>query len=156
MRSESTKKTVDVVKAVLTALSPALDPQAQQVILAIKQTIADFSKLDDDKISEIINGEAKFVYEIKKPAKKPATTSQATVDKTLMEMWKGGLYACKTKDEAVAYIKSLKPNTNPTLKAFAKHLGCSISGSTKKDEIIQAIMMGTVGAMIDRGTIRGM
>lgn len=156
MRSESTKKTVDVVKAVLTALSPALDPQAQQIILAIKQTITDFSKLDDDKISEIVNGKAKFAYETKKPAKKSSGTSQATVDTTLMDKWKVELYACKTKDEAVTYIKNLKPNTASALKAFAKHLGCSISGSTKKDAIVQAIMMGTVGAMIDRGTIRGM
>mgnify|MGYP000870396510 CR=1 FL=1 len=124
--------------------------ETQQIIKAIRNILSDFSKLDDMQLAAVINGEAKFTFVQKKERKKPTNT----IDKTMLDQWEKELEVCKTEEEASIFINKLNLSNNE-LKLFAKHIGCSLMGATKKINMIQAIVKGYVGIRLRNLAIRG-
>ena len=69
-----------------------------------------------------------------------------------MNTWKEQLFACRGKEDALQYVKGLKL-TNDGLKTFAAFLHCGLFGAGNKEQIITAIVNGTVMAKLNAEAI---
>lgn len=132
------------------------NPVSKQIIDVIRKILTDLSKLDDEQMQNLLSGSAKFKYfdpsEVKPAKTKKEPKPKAVMDESTMSMWREQLFACQGKEEAIQYVESL-PLTVAKLKEFAKYLRCGLFGAGKKDQIIVAIVNGTVMSKLNAEAI---
>lgn len=128
----------------------------KQVIDLVRKILLDLSKLGDDQIQNLLDGTAKFRYfdpsEVKPTKTKKEPKPKVVMDEPTMTMWREQLLACKTKEDAIRYVQGLKL-TNEGLKTFAVFLHCGLFGAGKKEQMITAIVNGTVMAKLNAEAI---
>ena len=124
----------------------------KQVIDLVRKILSDLSKLDDGQIQNLLDGTAKFKY-FDPNEVKPSKKNKEPMDESTMNMWRERLFACGNKEDALQYVKGLKL-TNEGLKAFAAFLHCGLLGAGKKEQMITAIVNGTVMAKLNAEAIR--
>lgn len=125
--------------------------EMKQVIQVLRDILSDLAKLDDEKLQHLLDKTAKFKYfdasEVVKTKK-----NKVSIDEPTMNTWKEQLFACGGKEDALQYVKGLKL-TNEGLKTFAAFLHCGLFGAGNKEQIIAAIVNGTVMAKLNAEAI---
>ena len=125
--------------------------EMKQVIQVLRDILSDLAKLDDEKLQHLLDKTAKFKYfdanEVVKTKK-----NKVSIDEPTMNTWKEQLFACRGKEDALQYVKGLKL-TNDGLKTFAAFLHCGLFGAGNKEQIIAAIVNGTVMAKLNAEAI---
>lgn len=127
--------------------------EMKRVIQVLRDILSDLAKLDDEQLQHLLDKTAKFKYfDASEVAKTKTKKNKATIDEPTMNTWKEQLFACKSKDEALQYVKGLKL-TNEGLKAFAAFLHCGLFGAGKKEQMVAAIVNGTVMSKLNAEAI---
>lgn len=130
--------------------------EMKQVIQVLRDILSELAKLDDAQMENLLNKTAKFKYfdpsEVKPTKTKKEPKPKVVMDEPTMTMWREQLLACKTKEDAIRYVQGLKL-TNEGLKTFAAFLHCGLFGAGKKEQMITAIVNGTVMAKLNAEAI---
>lgn len=130
--------------------------EMKQVIQVLRDILSELAKLDNAQMENLLNKTAKFKYfdpsEVKPTKTKKEPKPKVVMDEPTMTMWREQLLACKTKEDAIRYVQGLKL-TNEGLKTFAAFLHCGLFGAGKKEQMITAIVNGTVMAKLNAEAI---
>lgn len=127
--------------------------EMKQVIQVLRDILSDLAKLDDEKLQHLLDKTAKFKYfDASEMPPTKTKKNKVVIDGAAMNTWKEQLFACRSKDEALQYVQGLKL-TNDELKTFAAFLHCGLFRAGKKEQIIAAIVNGTVMAKLNSEAI---
>jgi hypothetical protein len=115
--------------------------ESKKVIDAIKKILTDLSKLDDQQLTQVIDGSAKFKCEFPK-------AESAEKSELPFEEYKAALLSCTSRADGMTYMESLGLRV-AGLKEFAKYLDLKKVPPSGKAAILKAVVDGTIGFRLD-------